>query len=101
MMLPGLREHLDANGYSLYRRINADESIAWVYDPAAQPLIDSYTVDDAVGHLKRQLNQAASEQYDAGIEQFYGYSPSKAEMIGWREKEAQAQAYQDWLNNGS
>ena len=22
-------------------------------------------------------------------------------MIGWREKESQAQAYQDWLNNGS
>ena len=100
-MLPGLREHLEASGYSLYRRINADESIAWVYDPAAQSLISSYTVDDARTYLKRRLNKLASWHYDAGIEQFYGYSPSKAEMIGWREKESQAQAYQDWRNNGS
>ena len=74
-MLPGLRAHLDANGYSLYRRINADESIAWVYDPTAQSLIDSYTVEDAAGHLKRQLNKLASEQYDAGIEQFPSHDP--------------------------
>lgn len=98
-MLPGLAQYLNRNGYSLIRRVNG-ASVSWKYDPAAQPLVDAYTLDQAKTEVKRLVDLVEAEKFDAGLTAVYGFIPPPQQMLKWPIKEAEAAAWQAWKDGG-
>lgn len=97
---PGLRQYLNRNGYSLTRRNEANGSVSWLYDPAAQSLIDNYTLAEAQNEIKRQVDAIEAEKFDTALTAIYGFVPPPQQMLKWPAKEAEAAAWSAWDANG-
>jgi hypothetical protein len=97
---PGLREHLAQSGYALVR-VHDGTGYTWDYDPAAQSLIDGYTVDQARDYLKHQVDLIEAQKFDDALLSAYGFIPPAQQMLKWPIKEAEASAWQAWDDGGN
>ena len=77
---PGLWDYLHSNGYTLALVTDIDSNNTWQYNPAAQTLIDGYTVDQARSHLKRQVDLIEAQKFDAALIKSYGFVPPAQQM---------------------
>lgn len=93
---PGIRQHLADSGYSLHREHDGT-GYMWIYDTAAQPLIDGYTLEQAVGQQKRLVDAVEQDQLARSIALFYpGVELTALETDSWRPKYAEAVMWQAW-----
>ena len=122
---PGVDSHLEAAGLAVYTIMTplvdpTDPAVttietAWVVrgiTAATQPLTDAelvalaepvlaaYTVEDARGYRKLEIDLNAARQFDRQLQAAYGFIPPAQQMIMWPTKRVEADAWQAWFDGG-